>query len=124
METPYAVTLGMVEALPAMQAPIPPELTGPSILTKNAAYSFQEFAVDDVNGTISNVNLAGETIDWSQSQLDSTGQVALELGIVRPYELKPKQYSERKYTFLSLALAYDDEGESKSLQWTVRMRHF
>lgn len=121
-ENEYRICIGMAELPDSPSAEIPAAILEHDSITQNAIYRFKEYAYEIQDGALIEVDLAGQTIDWSMSDLDQAGTLLVELGIIRPYKLVPKYPTGHKFTFLRLELAFDDVGVTKPASWIHRRK--
>jgi hypothetical protein len=120
----YGVTIGAIEVRPNPRESIPSFLTEAGGAFFPTEFVFKEYAMDVVNGQVVEVSLAGETIDWAASQIQSSGSLQVQFGVSTFYALAGKTYTARQYTFLRLDLALDEQGSIKTGSFVVRMKHF
>ena len=118
----YITCLGMCEAPDSSTAQVTFENLEDGLPVRTAHYRFKEFAFAIQNGNVVEVDLAGQTIDWSMSEISMAGTVDLELGVLRPYRLVPKVPQGHKYVFLSLEILFDDFGVYKPASWVYRRK--
>ncbi len=121
---PFGVSIGLVELLSSPQDDIPSEFLANAVVSRESVYSFEEYAIDEIEGIPQTVSINGQTIDWGESELARQGNLTLDFGIVRTYQLAGKPYEARKYTYLSFQCVYNEGGESKSCSFVIRLKHF
>ncbi|MCH7903839.1 MAG: hypothetical protein IH944_04640 [Armatimonadetes bacterium] len=119
----YSTSFGAVEVLLSMTQPIPPLVDEGQLPSFNLTYHFEEFYLEIQNGVVNRVDIAGQTIDWSASELNQDGTISVDLGVIRPYDLVGKSYLGEKYTFLSCDAVLIENGVPKPVSWVVRMKH-
>lgn len=120
----FAVTIGLLECPETPTSLLPSSLLVEGVPSVQGPFRFTEFALDMVNGVLTEVDLGGQTIDWSLSQIASSGIHTYELGIFRKFRLQGKPYALRQYTFLRGEFSFLEDGVAKSDVFTVRMKHF
>ena len=119
----YGVSFGALEELLSMTQPIPPLGEDGQLPAYDLTYHFEEFYLEIQNGVVNRVDIAGQTIDWSASELNQDGTISVDLGVLRPYDLVGKSYLGEKYTFLSCDGVLLENGVPKPVSWVVRMKH-
>ena len=119
----YGVSFGALELLNSMTQPIPPLAEEGQLPSYDLTYHFEEFYLEIQNGVVTKVDIVGQTIDWSASELNQDGTISVDLGVVRPYDLVGKSYLGEKYTFLSCDAVLIENGAPKPASWVVRMKH-
>jgi hypothetical protein len=120
----YRVGFGLVERPQSAQAEVPSEFLAEGLFTVPGVFQFREYAVDLVDGVTTEVELAGQTIDWAASEIQASGTYNYEFGVIRSFRLIGRVYSARQYTYLHGVFAIPDDGVTKSQSFTVRMKHF
>lgn len=121
--TGYGTAIGAVEYMDE-PGPHPSWMEEAGLASFDAEYEFEEYALEIVNGEIVKVDLSGDTINWSQSSLDQSGDLEIHVGVEIFYSLVGKTYTGHQYTFLTMNLVLVEAGVEKPTAWTVRMKHF
>ncbi|MCA0360651.1 MAG: hypothetical protein LCH41_06325 [Armatimonadetes bacterium] len=120
----YRFGLGMVEIVGQVGQELPGEIFTEGIVNFLGVAEFEEYALDIVDGVLTEVSLLDQTIDWGASEISRSGPFSFELGLIRFFRLIGKGYSERQYTYLRGEFAFLEDGVTKSQSFTVRMKHF
>ncbi len=119
----YGITIGCIEYM-SQPSPVPPWMLEEGISSFDTSYEFEEYALEVQNGEVVRVNLSGDTINWSQSALDESGDLEVNMGITVFYSLVGKTYVGHQYTFLDFSIVLVENGVPKPASWTVRMKHY
>jgi hypothetical protein len=120
----YGASIGAMEYLPTPGTQIPASLLLAGGSQYSGAYVFQEFGLDYDGNTVQVVDLAGQTIDWANSELQPAGNLSVQFGMQTFYQLKGLDYRARQFTYLRLIVGIDEDGLTKSNAWVIRMKHF